>query len=339
MSGKKGVLVICPSSMGQMYLGVMLGRIWYAPVLAQTMNEGIMLARQHSCVLILFDGDIPDEERRAAIDAIHAEPRLARLPRVALLTTDVHTIPESLLPEGWSAVISKPIADVSLLYDVLRKLTDEQRRTPRVPVRMRVEVEEQVPLRSLMSVNISEGGIYLRTPLPLPEHTLLHLAFTLPLDTAQVRAAGIVVRTSPFDEQLETEPGMGLRFTEISEDSRRMIRNYVQWSLIGDLEWETDRGQFVGRGNSPAQMWGALFPTIVHDGREAPTYVGLITLVLAGVNGDAFGIKGALTYQARVRVLVDGGSIAADGTQLRIVAAKSATASSPKRSTISTNEA
>ena len=34
------------------------------------------------------------------------------------------------------------------------------------------------------------------------------------------------------------------------------------------------------------------------------------TLVLAGVNGDAFGIKGALTYQARVRVLVDGGSLA-----------------------------
>ena len=49
------------------------------------------------------------------------------------------------------------------------------------------------------------------------------------------------------------------------------------------------------------------------------------TLVLAGVNGDAFGIKGALTYQARVRVLVDGGSIVADGTQLRIVAARSAT--------------
>ena len=49
------------------------------------------------------------------------------------------------------------------------------------------------------------------------------------------------------------------------------------------------------------------------------------TLVLAGVNGDAFGIKGALTYQARVRVLAEGGSVAADGTQLRIIGARSAT--------------
>ncbi len=52
---------------------------------------------------------------------------------------------------------------------------------------------------------------------------------------------------------------------------------------------------------------------------------GLDTIVLAGVNGDAFGIKGALTYQARVKVSVDGGSVIADGTQLRIVAARSAT--------------
>ena len=52
---------------------------------------------------------------------------------------------------------------------------------------------------------------------------------------------------------------------------------------------------------------------------------GLDTIVLAGVNGDAFGIKGALAYQARVRVSVDGGSVIADGTQLRIVAARSAT--------------
>lgn len=46
---------------------------------------------------------------------------------------------------------------------------------------------------------------------------------------------------------------------------------------------ELSFNQFVGRGNSPAQMWGVLFPTIVHDGREAPLYVGLATLVLAGV--------------------------------------------------------
>ena len=44
---------------------------------------------------------------------------------------------------------------------------------------------------------------------------------------------------------------------------------------------EVSFGQFVGHANTPAQMLSMLFPAIEHEGREAPTYVGLATLVLA----------------------------------------------------------
>ncbi len=40
-------------------------------------------------------------------------------------------------------------------------------------------------------------------------------------------------------------------------------------------------GQFTSHANSPAQMLSMFFPTILHEGREAPTYVGIITLGLA----------------------------------------------------------
>lgn len=40
-------------------------------------------------------------------------------------------------------------------------------------------------------------------------------------------------------------------------------------------------GQFVSHSNTPAQMLSALVPQIAHEGREAPTYVGLATLVFA----------------------------------------------------------
>lgn len=239
MNEKKKVLVICRSSIGQTYLSVMLNRIWYAAVLAKTVGEGILLARKETCSLILFDGDIPDDERTAAVAALKSEPSLKELPRVMLLTAGIHTLPESLLPEGWAAIVSKPIMDIALLYDVLRKLSEEPRKTPRVPVRMRVEIEEQDPQRYLTAVNISEGGIYLRTHAPLPINTLLHLTFNLPLDADTIRVAGEVVRTSLLGTHLETEPGMGLRFVDLAEDTRNRIRSFVQWSLIGDLEWET----------------------------------------------------------------------------------------------------
>ena len=38
---------------------------------------------------------------------------------------------------------------------------------------------------------------------------------------------------------------------------------------------------FVSHANTPAQMLSILFPAIIHEGREAPTYVGLAALVFA----------------------------------------------------------
>lgn len=239
MNEKKKVLVICRSSVGQMYLGVVLNRIWYTPVLAKTVGDGIQLARENEFSLVLFDADLPDEDRIAAATAMRADPSLAEIPRVALMTTDSYTLPESLLPEGWAAIVSKPITEIEHLYDVLRRLSAEPRKTPRVPVRMRVEIEEQDPQRYLTAVNISEGGIYLRTHAPLPIHTLLHLTFNLPLDADTIRVAGEVVRTSLLGTHLETEPGMGLHFVDLAEDAKNRIKSFVQWSLIGDLEWES----------------------------------------------------------------------------------------------------
>ncbi len=46
---------------------------------------------------------------------------------------------------------------------------------------------------------------------------------------------------------------------------------------------EVGYGQFVSHSNTPREMLSMLFPTVLHDGREAPTYVGLATLLLAGI--------------------------------------------------------
>ena len=42
-------------------------------------------------------------------------------------------------------------------------------------------------------------------------------------------------------------------------------------------------GAFLGHSNTPAQTLSIFFPTILHEGREAPTYVGIAALVFAAV--------------------------------------------------------
>jgi uncharacterized protein (TIGR02266 family) len=91
-----------------------------------------------------------------------------------------------------------------------------------------------------MSVDVSEGGIYLRTLHPLPEGTVVHLVFTLPRDEEHIRLSAEVVRAFSLGDRLENEPGMGLRFLEVTEAVRAKLRNYVQWVMMADLEWEPE---------------------------------------------------------------------------------------------------
>jgi uncharacterized protein (TIGR02266 family) len=238
MPEKKQVLIICRSAAGQMYLGVLLNRIWYTPILARTPEEGIRLAQKNSFSLILVDSDMDDSELKRTVSLLTSSPALKDLSLVVFVTDDDPERSNALLAQGCSAVLTKPL-DLAMVYGVLARLSGQQRSTPRIPLKIHVEIEEEVPERTLTSVNISEGGLYLRTLAPLPENTVCHVRFTLPHDTTMIKLATKVVRTLPLGTQFEVEPGMALRFIDISQDILLKIRNFVQWDMIGDLEWKS----------------------------------------------------------------------------------------------------
>ena len=86
MSEKKQVLIICQSAAGQVYLGVLLNRIWFSPVLARTPSEGIRLAQKNAFTLILFDGDVAETELKTAISLLRSDPALKGQPLVVFMT-------------------------------------------------------------------------------------------------------------------------------------------------------------------------------------------------------------------------------------------------------------
>jgi uncharacterized protein (TIGR02266 family) len=168
---------------------------------------------------------------------LKTEPALKNVPLAVFMTNDKPGLSESLLSQGCAAVLTKPL-DLAIVYGVLARLSGQQRTAMRVAVKMRVEIKEDVADKILTSVNISEGGMYLRTAEPLPGGTVLHVKFTLPYDTEAISLAAEVVRTLPLGQQLESEPGMGLHFTGILEKDLIRVRNFVQWETMGDLEWK-----------------------------------------------------------------------------------------------------
>lgn len=237
MSDKKQVLIICRTAAGQMYLGVLLNRIWYSPVLVKSAEEGVDLARQAPFSLVLLDGDALSHELQAAITTLRTEPAVRDLPLVLFLTNDDPETNRALLAQGCAAILTKPL-DLAIVYGVLGRLSGQPRSAPRVPIKMQVVIKETVAEKKLTCTNISEGGLYLRTASPLADGAVMHITFTLPHDSEPMELAAVVVRSLPLGSQLETEPGMGLRFQDITPDQQARIRNYVQWAMMGDLEWD-----------------------------------------------------------------------------------------------------
>ena len=237
MSEKKQVLIICRSAAGQMYLGVLLNRIWYSPMLVKSADEAIELAKTASFALILLDGDALSSDLAPAVQLLRSDPSVKSIPLVLFLTNDNAEANRAFLAQGCTAILTKPL-DLAIVYGVLARLSGQPRSTPRVPVKMQVELDDSVPEKKLPCTNISEGGLYLRTASPLAEGTIVHVMFSLPHDTESMELEAEVVRSQTLDTHMQTEPGMGLRFLNISQDQQSRIRNYVQWSMTGDLEWD-----------------------------------------------------------------------------------------------------
>ncbi|MDH4162824.1 MAG: PilZ domain-containing protein [Nitrospirota bacterium] len=233
---KPEVLVICPTAAGRMYLGVLLGRIWYQPLLARTVDEAIHHANRSRFAVQILDGDLPLETFKSAIAVIKTHPLTKTIPLVVFASTTAAPPAETLRALGCECVLPKPV-DFSLTYATLARLSGQTRHQARVSLHLEVTLEEQLPEAMLICTNISEGGMFLRTPSPPAAGSVLRIRFTLPQDNQLIKAAATVVHRMQLGTTMEKEPGVGLRFSSLAEQDLARIRLFVQRQILGDLRW------------------------------------------------------------------------------------------------------
>jgi CheY-like chemotaxis protein len=81
----------------------------YSTRQAQSGEEGLRLARLDPPSLILMDLRMPGMDGYAALRALRADPRTARIPTVALTAQAMNGDKEAVLAAGFDGYISKPI--------------------------------------------------------------------------------------------------------------------------------------------------------------------------------------------------------------------------------------
>ena len=108
----------------------------------------------------------------------------------------------------------------------------EKRKAERIPftvnVTYRVADQERNDDYQVQSVNIGEGGIFLKTDLPLGIGTQVRFEFTLPGDDRLLQYQGEVVWAGSIDQKGEGRvTGKGIEFTACDEQCRRILSDYM----------------------------------------------------------------------------------------------------------------
>jgi uncharacterized protein (TIGR02266 family) len=110
-------------------------------------------------------------------------------------------------------------------------LKSKERADPRADVQVEVHYRTAQEFIAASSLNISGGGIFIRTREPLPLNQELHLRFTLPGIARPFSVQGLVVWTNPYPSRSGFASGMGIKFMDLDLESKKLIAGFVKARL------------------------------------------------------------------------------------------------------------
>lgn len=106
--------------------------------------------------------------------------------------------------------------------------TDTERRIhPRLPLKMLVQfrLHDMDEFMRQHAVNLSAGGMFVRTTEPNEIGSMVYLQFRLADGEKLIEGLGEVVHVNPPEHAV---PGMGIEFVNLDKDSRRLIDQIIK---------------------------------------------------------------------------------------------------------------
>lgn len=108
------------------------------------------------------------------------------------------------------------------------KSGDNRRKDSRFDVTIKVDYSTKGMFVSNYVTNLSKGGVFIQTDDPLPIQSQINLTFTLPDFNVKIEAKGKVTWTYDIKRGTSTiVPGMGIKFTELADQHKALIENYI----------------------------------------------------------------------------------------------------------------
>ncbi len=219
------------------YLGALLQRLEYRVATARGYEPALQHLEEHTPSLILTDVTLPGGNGLQLLKRIKETPNTKEVPVVVLTRDSDPGTKDTCMRLGCAAFLTKPV-EPDVLYRTLQTASEA---IPRLNIRLAASLKVLVGDGSVLggaerteyATAISEGGLYVRTLYPQPRNAVTTVTIYL-LDRA-IKAKATVLYSYTVGEGSFRDPGMGMKFIEISEDDKKFIGAFIRNQLIGNL--------------------------------------------------------------------------------------------------------
>jgi CheY-like chemotaxis protein len=233
MRETRTILLVDNSASSLFFWGMLLKRLEYKVLTARSAEEALRTLETTLPDAVLTETVLPGMKGTELLTTIRNTPRLKDIPVIILTAAENQQHKETCQRLGCAGWFTKEV-EPDVLYRALQAVSEAQpRQFIRLATSLRAIVGDGTSIggsqRTEFVTALSEGGLFIRTRYPQPRNTITPLR--IDLNGEEVRAKAVVLYSSSDNAGPTGEPGMGMRFIEISDRDRGVLRRFIRDQL------------------------------------------------------------------------------------------------------------
>lgn len=189
---------------------------------AKSGEEALKMVEQNKPDLIVLDYYMPGMNGDEVCKTLKSDQRFKDIPVIMVSKSSKPEDIEKCFKAGCDHYITKPIRQTELLDKAAELLKIPVRRSMRIFVKLEVEGKSKTESFFGRTENISIDGIFIVCEKNLEINSPVIIKFFLPGSKEEIIIKGEVVRIDS-----SKNIGYGIKFTEISEDTRNKLLNFI----------------------------------------------------------------------------------------------------------------
>lgn len=216
------------------YLSKLLSRFDYQCFKAETGAEALQTAGVVAPSLVIIALDLEDMNSFELMRKLKQGAGMSRVSLVGLTRSHDQSLQERCFESGAIGCLTQPVDAEALYRTVQVAIEKNPRANLRVKTVLPVKVHgKQDALYGAYTLALSTGGMFLRTMNPVSVNSEMSVEFDL--NGRAIAVETVVVYNCQGRGGSCEEPGVGLRFVDISSQDRNMIRDFIMNEVMKGL--------------------------------------------------------------------------------------------------------